>query len=118
MSAKKPPVSAGKALVESLSRQLPANMEFDETEAAVLDLIAEATDRLAAVRKRFDAIVADPQTAESRIAALQTAIHQLEGDIFRWTRSLNLGEPQAKSVRHQRAVNARWARAREATGIL
>ena len=103
MSAKRTP---GQALVESLARQLPANMEFDESETAVLELIAQATDRLAAVRKRFDVIVADPQTAESRIAALQTAIHQLEGDVFRWTKSLSLGAPQAKSIRHQRAVNA------------
>ena len=45
MSAKRTP---GQALVESLARQLPANMEFDESETAVLELIAQATDRLAA----------------------------------------------------------------------
>ena len=66
------------------------------------------------IHRHIESVVADPQTAESRIAALQTAIHQLEGDVFRWTKSLSLGAPQAKSIRHQRAVNARWARAREA----
>ena len=35
-SAKK--ASPGKALVESLTRQLAANMEFDETETNTLDL--------------------------------------------------------------------------------
>jgi hypothetical protein len=108
-SAKK--ASPGKALVESLTRQLAANMEFDETETNTLDLIAHAADRPAAVRARFDVLVSDPACSESRLASLQTAIHQLEGDIFRWTKSLNVGASQAKSVRHQQAVNARWAHA-------
>ncbi len=66
------------------------------------------------MRKRFDVLVADPTCSESRLASLQTAIHQLEGDVFRWTKSLNLVTPQQKSIRHQWAINARWARAREA----
>ncbi len=53
-SAKK--ASPGKALVESLTRQLAANMEFDETETNTLDLIAHAADRPAAVRARFDVL--------------------------------------------------------------
>ena len=53
-SAKK--ASPGKALVESLTRQLAANMEFDETETNTLDLIAHAADRPAAVRARFDVV--------------------------------------------------------------
>jgi hypothetical protein len=69
---------------------------------------AHAADRLAAVRARFDVLVADAACSESRLASLQTAIHQLEGDIFRWTKSLNLGAVQAKPLRHQHAANVRW----------
>ena len=106
--------SPGKALVESLKQDLPTGMEFDETEAATLALIEAAADRLAVVRKRFDAVVADPASTGSAVASWQSAIHQLEGDIFRWTKSLSLGATQSKSVRHQHAINIRWARAREA----
>jgi hypothetical protein len=62
----------------------------------------------AEVRVRFDVLVDDPACSESRLASLQTAIHQLEGDIFRWTKSLNLGAVQAKSPRHQHAALIRW----------
>ena len=105
--------SPGKALVEALAQDLPQGMEFDETETATLALIEAAADRLVSVRRRFDEVVADPATTGSMVASWQTAIHQLEGDIFRWTKSLNLGATQAKSVRHQHAINTRWARARE-----
>jgi hypothetical protein len=98
----------GQVLVESLTRALPPQLDFDESELATLDLISHAADRLAAVRARFDVLVADPACSESRLASLQTAIHQLEGDIFRWTKSLNLGAVQAKSLRHQHAANVRW----------
>jgi hypothetical protein len=104
----------GKVLVESLTQDLPAGMEFDETETATLALIEAAADRLELVRQRFAEVVADPAAAGSAVASWQAAIHQLEGDIFRWTKSLNLGATQHKSVRHQHAINTRWARAREA----
>jgi hypothetical protein len=106
--------SPGKALVEALASDLPAGMEFDETETATLALIEAAADRLAVVRRRFAEVVADRTATGSAVAAWQSAIHQLEGDIFRWTRSLSLGETQHKSVRHQHAINTRWAREREA----
>jgi hypothetical protein len=106
MSAKTP----GRVLVEALTRALPPQLEFDESELATLDLISHAADRLAAVRARFDARVGDPACSDSQLASLQTAIHQLEGDIFRWSKSLNLGAVQAKSLRHQHAANVRWGR--------
>jgi hypothetical protein len=95
----------GQTLVDALERQLPDNMEWTASENATLDLVEHAADRLAVLRRRFDALARD---AESRLASLQTAIHQLEGDIFRWTKSLNRGVSQAKSVRHQHAANVRW----------
>jgi hypothetical protein len=107
MSVKKTP---GQALVEALTRALPQQLEFDEAELATLDLISHAADRLDAVRRRFDARVGDPGCSDSQLASLQTAIHQLEGDVLRWTKSLNLGVVQAKSVRHQYAANVRWSR--------
>ena len=114
--SKKPPVSPGKALVESLHKQLPPNMEFDESEVQICELIEQARDRLEAVRERFEIKVKDPTISESALAALQTAIHQLEGDIFRWIKALNIDAPQGISIRHRKAVNARWARAKEAAG--
>jgi hypothetical protein len=107
MSAKRTP---GQVLVEALTRELPQQLEFDESELATLDLISHAADRLDAVRRRFDARVVDPACSDSQLASLQTAIHQLEGDIFRGTKSLNLGAVQAKSLRHQHAANVRWSR--------
>jgi hypothetical protein len=114
--SKKPPMSPGKTLVESLHKQLPPNMEFDESETQIVELSEQARDRLEAVRERFAVKVKDPDISESALAALQTAIHQLEGDIFRWIKALNIGAPQGISIRHQKAVNARWARAKEAAG--
>jgi hypothetical protein len=75
---------------------------------ATLDLIEHAANRLALLRRRFHALARDTESSESRLTSRQTAIHQLEGDIFRWMRSLNLGVPQAKSVRHQHAAQVRW----------
>jgi len=114
--SKKPPVSPGKALVESLHKQLPPNMEFDESEVQICERIEQARDRLEAVRERFEIKVKDPTISESALAALQTAIHQLEGDIFRWIKALNIDALQGISIRHRKAVNARWARAKEAAG--
>jgi hypothetical protein len=104
MSEKTP----GEALVESLTRALPPQLNFDEAELSTLDLISHASDRLAAVRARFDVLVADLACSESRLVSLQAAIQQLEGDIFRWTKSLNLVAVQAKSLCHQHAANVRW----------
>ena len=100
--------TAGAALVNALGRQLPAHMEWTENELATLDLIEHATDRLVVLRRRFDARVSDPECSDSQLASLQTAIHQLEGDVFRWTKSLNLRVSEAKSIRQQHAANVRW----------
>jgi hypothetical protein len=100
--------TAGAALVSILGRQLPAHMEWTEAELSTLDLIEHATDRLVVLRRRFDARVSDPDCSDSQLASLQTAIHQLDGDVFRWIKSLDLGVSEAKSVRHQHAANVRW----------
>jgi hypothetical protein len=105
MTTKRTP---GQTLVDALDQQLPDNMEWTASENATLDLIEHAADRLAVLRRRFDAQARDTEFSESRLASLQTAIHQIEGDIFRWTKSLNLGVSQAKSVRHQHAAYVRW----------
>lgn len=81
---------------------------MDPAGARHTGLIEHAADRLGALRKRFDAVVDDPEVTEARLASLQTAIHQIEGDLHRWTKSLDPTMVQAKSLRHQHAANVRW----------
>jgi len=52
--------------------------------------------------------VADPACSDSQLASLQTVIHQLEGDVSRWTKSLKNPAVQANSPRHLHTANVRW----------
>jgi hypothetical protein len=98
----------GQALRTALDRMLPPGVRWDERELATLDLVEHAANRLAVLRKRFDVKAGHPEITESALASLQTAIHQLEGDLFRWTKSLDPTMETAKSMRHQHAANSRW----------
>ena len=100
--------SPGRALRASLDQTLPPNMQWTARELATLDSVEAAADRLAALRARFAVLVADPEATESRLASLQTALHQIEGDLFRWIKSLNPTEVTAVSRQHQQAALIRW----------
>ena len=103
--------SPGQALRASLDETLPEGMVWTAQELSTLASIEDAADRLAALRARFRVLVADPTATESRLASLQAALHQLEGDLFRWINKLDPTEETAKSARHQHAANSRWHRA-------
>ena len=98
----------GQTLRTALDRMLPPGVRWDERELATLDLFEHAANRLAVLRKRFDVKAGDPDLTESALASLQTAIHQLEGDLFRWTKALDPTMETAKSMRHVAAANSRW----------
>ena len=92
----------------ALDGTLPPNMQWTAQELATLDSVEAAADRLAALRARFAVLVADPEATEARLASLQTALHQIEGDLFRWIKSLNPTVVTAVSHRHQQAAMIRW----------
>jgi hypothetical protein len=100
--------SPGRALRAALDGTLPPNMQWTAQELATLDSVEAAADRLAALRARFAVLVADPEATEARLASLQTALHQIEGDLFRWIKSLNPTVVTAVSRQHQQAALIRW----------
>ena len=83
-------------------------MQWTAQELATLDSVEAAADRLAALRARFAVLVADPEATESRLASLQTALHQIEGDLFRRIKSLNPTVVTAVSRQHREAALIRW----------
>lgn len=74
------------------------------------DSITDAADRLTPLRARFRKLAADPTSTESQLATIQSALHQLESDLFRWINKLDPTQEVVKSQRHVHAANTRWSR--------
>ena len=99
----------GRELVEALTADLGPHMVWTPTEQITLSFIERAADRRIPLAARFDKLVADPDTPPSHLAALSGELRLTDNMIHKWIETLNpRGEVQAKSVRHQHAVNQRW----------
>jgi hypothetical protein len=83
-------------------------MEWDERELTTLDTIEVAVDRLDALRKRCDAVIADPESSATAIATLASEVRRLEGSVHVLIKSLDPRNETAKSLCHVAAANARW----------
>jgi hypothetical protein len=101
------PETPGQTLVAALSRQLPPQMEWDESELATLDLIEVATDRLAALRTVCDKAIADPESSATQIASLASEVRRTELAIHTLAKSLDPHNETAKSLRHVAAARSR-----------
>ena len=106
MSGKSP----GQELRASLDGTLPPGMVWTAQELSTLDSIQDAADRLTPLRARFRKLAADPKATESQLATIQSALHQLESDLFRWINKLDPTQEVVKSQRHVHAANSRWNR--------
>jgi hypothetical protein len=106
MSGKSP----GQELRVSLPGTLPPGMVWTAQELQTLDSIQDAADRLTPLRARFRKLAADPKSTESQLATIQSALHQLESDLFRWINKLDPTQEVVKSARHVHAANSRWSR--------
>lgn len=106
MSTQKAP---GQALVAELDAALPPGVEWTKVERTTLASVEVMADRLAALRQRADAALADPGTPAAQVAVLANATRQLEVSMHTLIKSL---DPDmlvtAKSARHQHAANVRW----------
>jgi hypothetical protein len=63
----------GQALIEELNAALPPGVEWTKIERTTLDSIRVMANRLAALRKRADAAIADPQASAQQISMLANA---------------------------------------------
>jgi hypothetical protein len=93
--------SAGKRLV------------WDEHEAHALAAAATAADRRAELQQVYDNELAG-ESRPAILVKLSTELRPLDKAIADHIGRVRIGVGVAKSDRHQRAVNARWDRRREA----
>ena len=101
--------TAGQKLVAMLDGQLPTGVEWTPKELAVRGLIAETADDIVTLKKLQAAELAKPDCSTHRCAELAGEIRQARAAIVKMVASLDPEMVmQAKSVRHQNAVNVRW----------
>jgi hypothetical protein len=105
-STKKTP---GQALVAELNAALPPGVEWTKIERTTIASIEVMADRLAALRRRADAAIANPEASAQQIALLANSARQLEVSMHGLIKSLDPDMVvMAKSVKHQHAANVRW----------
>ena len=106
MTTKKTP---GQTLVAELDSALPPGVEWTKIERTTLASIEVMADRLAALRKRCDAAIADPDMPGHQVVVLANATRLLEVSMHQLIKSL---DPEmvvtAKSVQHRNAAMKRW----------
>lgn len=112
------PVSAGDALVEQLNAALGEGEEWDEREAAVLDLARRQADDI----ERLELLL-ETEGATVMGAAGQTRMNPAFGELRQQRLALTKilasvrlpeeGMGQQKDVVKQRAANYRWDRVRQ-----
>src|SRR6478735_6624971 len=100
----------GKELVAELTADLGPNMVWTPSEQVTLSFIEHAADRRIPLAARFDALIADPDTPPSHLAAISGELRLTDNMIHKWIATLDPHADQAKSMRHVHAANARWHR--------
>ena len=108
MTATKTP---GQALREDLDAALPKGIVWDQLDLVTLATLEVMADRLAALRKRTDAALADPSTPAAQVAVLANTTRCLEVSMQQLIRTLDPSDSAAtstKSRQHQAAAMKRW----------
>jgi len=98
------------AALAAESQRTGKTLEFDEHEIVALEQAALAADRGAHLRELYARTAADPEASPSLLAKISAEARQCEKAVVDLLGRVKIGEGPAKSERHQRAVNARWAR--------
>ena len=108
MSTRKTP---GQRLREDLDAALPTGVQWTKVELVTLGTIEVMRDRLAALRKRADAAIADPTASATNVGIFANAARQLEVSMHGLIKTLDPDMvTTAKSVQHQNAAYSRWNR--------
>jgi hypothetical protein len=122
MSTEHDPESAGGRLIAELdaalaeaSRNLGKPLAWDEHEKQEIAAAARAANRREILQAQLDAEVAGENRPEVAVK-LSAEMRLLDKSITDHLGRVHIGPGAAKSPRHQRAVNARWDRRREANG--
>ncbi|QRY53390.1 hypothetical protein [Mycolicibacterium septicum] len=122
MPQKQPSASAGTLLRQvfndALARKgqaLGQTLEWDEDEQLAIDTACRAADRAEDLRTLYDAERAG-QNRPTVVVKLSAELRMVDRQVIELTARVNVGLGPAKSARHQRAADARWARHRERTG--
>lgn len=107
-----------KMLDDALERQSKAigrPLEWSEDELTMLDAACNAANRAEDLRGFY----ADERAGERRATVLvkiSAELRMLDRQVVELVARLNVGVGPAKSARHQRAADARWARERQFRG--
>jgi hypothetical protein len=100
--------TAGQALREEIDESLPPGVVWTKLELVTLRRIEVMADRLAAIARRADEAIADPDASASKVSLLANAVRQLEVSMHGLIKTLDPTMEQAKSMKHQYAANKRW----------
>lgn len=107
----KTPITAGKRLINGLNGALDEGVEWTEAEQATLGLIEAAADRIAVLRRLFDAEIEKEPVSTRRVTELSAEIRQHEANVQKWIAVLDpYMSRQPKSKQHQAAAHSRWHR--------
>lgn len=102
------PKTAGKRLISALNAAIPDGSEWTEAEQVTLGLLEDAADRVAVLKRLFDAEVCKPEVSTRRVTELTAELRQHEVNIQKWVAGFDLDMARVKSTRHQHAANVRW----------
>lgn len=105
----KTPITPGKRLINVLNAALRDDAEWSEQELVALDLIEESANRLAVLRRLFDAEAAKVVPSR-RAVELAAEVRQLEGQLAKLVASVvpDPDDMPRKSRHHQKAAFTRW----------
>lgn len=85
-------------------------LEWSEIEQTAIDAAVATADRAEALRTRFDALLADENTADTLLVKISSELRLCDKQIVDLVGRLEIGVGAAKSDRHVRAALARWNR--------
>ena len=71
-------------LVEALNRSLKGDAEWTEAEQVTLGVIEEAADRVAVLRRMFEAETGKAAVSTRRVTEVSAEIRMSEANINRW----------------------------------
>lgn len=101
--------TAGKQLVELLGEDLQPGVAWDASELAVLGLVEAAADRVAALRKLYDAEMARDEIVAHKVCEISAEIRNSENVIAKLITALDPRmETRAVSVKHRDMAMKRW----------
>ena len=85
-------------------------LEWSEIEHAAIDAAVATADRVEALRLRFDALLADEDTADTLLVKISSELRLCDKQVVDLVGRIEIGVGASKSDRHVRAALARWNR--------